>query len=359
MLLSEFEYDTQKLNKIIDILSTHNSGSRTASMNQHVKKWAARKEHIFQKFGQQLKIETEVSGTLSKQSVMNILHAEFIKKIEKDVKFSLVVTFLEIIVTPEEISQNYLNQAKTFFGAKFSAGMKISRILPQLVSKGESNFINIEYSKVVQKFSFTGTAVLSIDPIDYITMSENSSNWRSCHSLDGEYSTGTLAYMLDTCSVVGYVKTKDTTILDISYSDKIWRQMVLIGEEYAVQSRQYPNTNSFNAGTISQMLINIFGEGYSSTLASASDLQAVVYNMETDMGSKLWYNDIHEGSFNKGRLISLNKYQSMEELCDNSGYLNVGVQKIYCACGCCRELESSNSIYYENDDDDEDDEEEY
>jgi hypothetical protein len=354
MLLSELEYNVENLNKIINMLSNEN---QTANMRGHVKRWSRVNNHIFQKFGQQLKIEREVQGTLSEEQISKIIYHDFIRKIESDPKFSLVTIFFQDnIVTPEEIGQNYLNETLTFFGTKFNAGMKISRILPRLVPKSESDFVQVEYSKIVQKFSFTGTAVLSIDPVDYITMSENQSGWRSCHALDGEFRTGTLAYMLDYCSVVGYVKTKDVPIGGTWYSDKIWRQMVLIGEDYAVQSRQYPNSNSFNAGTISQMLIDIFGENYSVHKKNVSDLGEVVENIETDNGTRLWYNDIYENSFSRGRIVMPDKYESIGDLYNSESFqhLYVGVEKIPCACGCSRDLESAEWIYYESSEDDED-----
>jgi hypothetical protein len=353
MLLSEFEYDTERLNKVINMLSNETQG---AHMQGHVKKWARAKQHIFQKFGNQLKIECEVQGTLSEEQVSKIVYHEFIRKIEGDSKFSLVIIFLqENIITPEEMAQNYLNETLTFFGTKFNAGMKISRILPRLVPKSQSDFVQVEYSKIVQRFSFTGTAVLSIDPVDYITMSENSSGWRSCHALDGEFRTGTLAYMLDSCSVVGYVKTKDVHIAGTTYSDKIWRQMVLIGKDYAIQSRQYPNSNSFNAGTISQMLIDIFGENYSVHKKSVSDLGDLVVNVETDNGIRLWYNDIYETSFSRARVVMSDIYQTLEDLYNSESfeYVSVGVEKIPCACGCYNYLGSADWIYYESSEDDE------
>ena len=47
-------------------------------------------------------------------------------------------------------------------------------------------------SMLIQETKLSGILTFSVDPLDYLSVSENASNWRSCHALDGEYRAGNL-----------------------------------------------------------------------------------------------------------------------------------------------------------------------
>lgn len=57
-------------------------------------------------------------------------------------------------------------------------------------------------STYLQLSRLTGRLCFSIDPRDYLTMSENNYNWLTCQSLDGEYRCAALSYMLDSVTIV-------------------------------------------------------------------------------------------------------------------------------------------------------------
>lgn len=97
--------------------------------------------------------------------------------------------------------------------------------------------------------------VLSVNPLDYLTMSFGNS-WASCHTIDkcnlrhvdgenyhGQYSSGTMSYMLDQSSMVLYTVSDRYTGNDFWDQDKITRQMFHWGEEKLIQGRLYPQSN--------------------------------------------------------------------------------------------------------------------
>lgn len=102
--------------------------------------------------------------------------------------------------------------------------------------------------------------VLSINPLDYLTMSFGNS-WASCHTIDkqnkrgmpndysGCYSSGTVSYMLDKVSMVFY--TVDAAYNGNEYYNepKINRQMFHYGEDKLVQGRLYPQCNDEDTDT--------------------------------------------------------------------------------------------------------------
>jgi hypothetical protein len=96
--------------------------------------------------------------------------------------------------------------------------------------------------------------VLSINPLDYLTMSFGNS-WASCHTIDkankrgmpnsyqGMYSSGTMSYMLDGSSMVFYTVDSEYEGNDYWTQPKINRQMFHYGEDKLVQGRLYPQDN--------------------------------------------------------------------------------------------------------------------
>lgn len=99
--------------------------------------------------------------------------------------------------------------------------------------------------------------ILSLNPLDYLTMSFGNS-WASCHTIDkenkrnmpnsyeGQYSSGTMSYMLDPSSMVSY--TVDASYGGNEYwtQPKINRQMFHWGENKLVQARLYPQGNDYD-----------------------------------------------------------------------------------------------------------------
>lgn len=108
-------------------------------------------------------------------------------------------------------------------------------------------------SMLIQEDKVTGTLCLSIHPLDYLSLSENTYNWRSCHALDGEYRAGNLSYMMDNTTVVCYLKGEDEAELphfpaEVKWNSKKWRMLLQFSEDWSVifAGRQYP-FNSVNA----------------------------------------------------------------------------------------------------------------
>jgi hypothetical protein len=120
---------------------------------------------------------------------------------------------------------------------------------------------NKEYAKYADSLSpmkVTRHTVLSINPLDYLTMSFGNS-WASCHTIDkqnkrdmpnsyeGQYSSGTMSYMLDEPSMVFYTVDKSYDGTEYWTQPKITRQMFHWGEEKLIQGRLYPQSNDGNS----------------------------------------------------------------------------------------------------------------
>lgn len=115
---------------------------------------------------------------------------------------------------------------------------------------------NREYAKFADALSplkIKRHTIISLHPIDYLTMSFGNS-WASCHTIDkqnkrgmpnsyeGQYSSGTMSYMLDQSSIVFYTVDKIYNGTEYYTQPKINRQMFHWGEQKLVQGRLYPQS---------------------------------------------------------------------------------------------------------------------
>lgn len=101
-------------------------------------------------------------------------------------------------------------------------------------------------SMIIQEDKITGTLCLSVHPLDYLSLSENTHNWRSCHALDGEYRGGNLSYMIDRSTIICYIRSNRDDYLanfgDVKWNSKKWRVLLFFSTKWDMlfAGRQYP-----------------------------------------------------------------------------------------------------------------------
>ena len=121
-------------------------------------------------------------------------------------------------------------------------GQKTSRVINKLlayIGVGKHPEYNREFAKyadALNPLKITRHTILSVNPLDYLTMSFGNS-WASCHTIDkqnkrnmpnsyqGMYSSGTISYMLDSPSMVFYTVDASYDGNDFWHEPKINRQM--------------------------------------------------------------------------------------------------------------------------------------
>lgn len=102
-------------------------------------------------------------------------------------------------------------------------------------------------SRYIQSTKVNGTLYISVDPLDYLTISENNSGWRSCHALDGEYRAGNINYMVDETTLVAYLASDQEQQLKsfpegFKWNNKKWRMLIHTNNFNSIiyYNRQYP-----------------------------------------------------------------------------------------------------------------------
>ncbi len=136
----------------------------------------------------------------------------------------------------------------------FNAGEKVMKTIKRLVDMTDNTYckehfeeFRIFISQVLNEKTLKGDLCVSIHPLDFITMSDNASNWRSCMKWDGEgcYKAGTVEMMNSHSVVVAYLKSsKDMDIGEGNmWNNKRWRGLYIVGDDFIYSVKGYPYQN--------------------------------------------------------------------------------------------------------------------
>lgn len=229
-------------------------------------------------------------------------------------------------------------------------GEKTSRVVNricQYLGFDKVEGYNREFAKYADSLSpltIKRHTVLSINPLDYLTMSFGNS-WASCHTIDkknkrnmpnnysGMYSSGTISYMLDCTSMVFYTVDAGYNGNEYWNEPKITRQMFHYGEEKLVQGRLYPQDND---GCSAE---------YNMTRAIVQKLMAEmldVPNLWTKKGSDAISSFVEtgDGATNYEDYFNFSSCNiSLLKGTENADIMEIGAAPICIECGCLHTTE--------------------
>lgn len=150
---------------------------------------------------------------------------------------------------PDKVLKNFLRIINKVFPNEFTEEIKTAN---KLISKIFSK-IAMYTGRTVEK----GKVVLSIHPFDYITMSQNNSNWTSCMAiLDkydtiGDYCAGTVALMNSPCAIIAYRENNtqyfpcvSKEFADTAWNNKGYRNVFIVDPIIITGVKGYPNLNN-------------------------------------------------------------------------------------------------------------------
>jgi hypothetical protein len=214
--------------------------------------WYENKKAIIKQWnGELIKECGEISLSLNKITKSNKVF-EFAEKIERQYMNADLSNF--IFVNKENFFDNVTVKDYTFYDytiqdyRTINKGIKIIKAFKYFVSdENILRMIQDEASMLLQQDKITGTLCFSVHPLDYLSISENNYNWRSCHALDGEFRAGNLSYMTDQTTIVCYLKGENQQKLprfpeDVPWNNKKWRMLLFVSDtqETLFAGRQYP-----------------------------------------------------------------------------------------------------------------------
>lgn len=154
------------------------------------------------------------------------------------------------------------------FKCTIAVGMKTIRTIQKVLKAMHYNRMDLfeiwrnEVSLVQVNASTKAKLVLSIHPIDFMSMSDNTCNWRSCMSWqnNGCYHAGTLEMMNSNLAAVAYLESDSPFDITFDYTgevfsipNKSWRSLVFIHKDIILCGKSYPYTNDFISKVVLEM----------------------------------------------------------------------------------------------------------
>lgn len=104
------------------------------------------------------------------------------------------------------------------------------------------NLMSLNINKTI-----SSNIILSIHPLDFMTMSDNDSNWTSCMSWRdfGSYRSGTVEMMNSASIIIAYSKAeKSMNLLEGSdkykWNNKTWRELFIVTKDFIYPIKGYP-----------------------------------------------------------------------------------------------------------------------
>ena len=177
-----------------------------------------------------------------------------------------------ILNNKESFYQNTVTHSYEYKGKKIPKGAKLIKAFKNFVDgKNALTEIQNRASQLIQEDTVTGTLCFSVHPLDYLSSSENTYNWRSCHALDGEYCAGNLSYMVDKSTVICYLKGANNAKLpmfpdDVPWNSKKWRVLIYVSDYWDLlfAGRQYPFNSDYGMEIVrKELLIRLKKEHWS------------------------------------------------------------------------------------------------
>lgn len=280
----------ERINKVI----SYSQNIPNPQTDELLENWAKKKEKLSKTF-----LKGEIIYTYPKIISFEISEEVKRERINDFISFAALllsyqhplVEFLTEIST-YEFYNNSLEKPYTIYYAtdekKINAGAKVIRSFKHFIEDEKLlRDLQDKASEMIQENKVSGYLTFSIHPLDYLSSSENTLNWRSCHSLDGEYRAGNLSYMNDSSTIIVYLASDFGAMLpnfpsDVAWNSKKWRVLLHFDElcEVCFAGKQYP----FYSENALDKVFEIFQENMVETyIAWGGDTKRYEW--------KGWYND--------------------------------------------------------------------
>ena len=237
--------------QFIDVLA-YSQDIENPKVNKLFTRWRRNKEHFIKAFGGKLIKEIpNVVFTLDEASKASRID-DFLCRLERRYKCYDLVNFISNNI--DGFYRNEVVEETKYKGEVIPKGMKLVRAFKYFIpDKSILTDIQNDASRVIQEDKIEGTLCFSVHPLDFLSASENTHNWRSCHALDGEYRGGNLSYMVDETTFMCYLRSSNGYDYqlpnfppNVKWNSKKWRVMLYLSLDgnMLMAGRQYPFSSS-------------------------------------------------------------------------------------------------------------------
>lgn len=223
------------------------------------REWEYQKERFIKRFGGLIyewptPIEFMLDDMQKRQRAM-----EFASTVSDTFNNPVLAEFID-----ENLDTFFENKVSKSLGENIPQGMKLLKAF-KFFEPNKAALRNIQdmASQIIQENKIKGTLCFSVHPLDFLSSSENTYNWRSCHALDGEYRAGNLSYMIDNSTFMVYLKGADNQHLHgfggVQWNSKKWRMLIHSNEtdDIMFAGRQYPFSSKSGIDTVLNIYNNL------------------------------------------------------------------------------------------------------
>jgi hypothetical protein len=204
---------------------------------------------------------------------------------------------------------------------------------PELIKEIRAPFekFRIDYSMIFNDKVIKGNLVISIHPLDYLTMSDNNSNWQSCMSwrADGCYHVGTVEMMNSNNVLCCYLESerpfyfndkagKENQTEDFKWNNKRWRQLVYITKDIIVGGKSYPYANEEITKTLLQTIKELAAKNLSWNYKFGPELYKDMIHINSLHSMNKIRSYIHNNDTKKHNIIFDTKGMYNDMLNDNN-----------------------------------------
>jgi len=183
----------------------------------------------------------------------------------------------------------------------YSKNMKVSKVFRRIFNDNEFIIVDRLYGNALKNNFKEGNLCISIDPVDFLTMSENSLNWTSCHCLSGEFRAGILSLLGDNCTALCYLEHAGKPYFyndEIPVTNKLWRCLVHIHpiSALAIFNYGYPYQHDYLVEEAANKLSELFEEETTFDFLATDESQILFFLDDYDtngyLDDTLHYNDL-------------------------------------------------------------------
>jgi hypothetical protein len=262
-------YDVNEIKTQFKKVIAYSQNISNPDVDDLFEKWLENKRDIIEAFGGKLIVEVPqtVHFHLDDRARAASFNS-FVSDVNNVYRNYKLVEFLN--KNSETFFDNIVQQTYEQEDIKIPKGMKLVKAF-KFFEKDESilNTLQIQASQIIQEDRVEGTLCFSVHPLDFLSTSENTYNWRSCHALDGEFRAGNLSYMSDKSTIVCYLRGADGVRLnnfpyDVPWNSKKWRVLLYLSQNWDMifASKQYPFSSRAGLDIVLEHLLPRLGTSF-------------------------------------------------------------------------------------------------
>ena len=259
------DYEVSKIKDDFEKVIEYSQGYEVYVLDPLFTTWEKNKEKFIKRFGGLIyEWPEEIEITLS-ENEKTLRVREFVNHIYNNYNNADLALFVD-----DNCLSFFENKVSSNRNRVIPKGMKLVKAF-KFFEKNPNilRTIQDEASQIIQENKIKGKLCFSVHPLDFLSSSENTYKWRSCHALNDDFRAGNLSYMADSTTFMAYIKGADDVELnafgpEVKWNSKKWRVLFHVedNDNIIFAGRQYPFSSKEGLDLILDIYNNLMAEEY-------------------------------------------------------------------------------------------------